>query len=47
MEALIIKLGPRLPALLARAAVGDPIAIAQLVAIGGAAALTAIKKNKK
>lgn len=47
MEALVVKLGARLPVILARAAAGDPIAIAELVAAGGAAALLAIKGRKK
>jgi hypothetical protein len=46
MEALV-KLGARLPVVLARAAAGDPIAIAELVAAGGAAVLLAIKERKK
>lgn len=47
MEVLVMKLGARLPIILARAAVGDPIAIAELVAAGGAAALMLLKENKK
>lgn len=47
MEALVVKLGVRLPVILARAAAGDPFAIAELVAAGGAAALLAIKERKK
>ena len=47
MEALVLKLGTRLPVILARAAAGDPIAIAELVAAGGAAVLLAIKEHKK
>ena len=47
MEALVLKLGTRLPVIHARAAAGDQIAIAELVAAGGAAVLLAIKEHKK
>ena len=47
MEILVMKLGARLPLILARAAAGDPIAIAELVAVGGAAALLALKEYKE
>lgn len=46
MEILIAKFGARLPILLARAAAGDPVAITQLIAAGGIAALMAIKNSK-
>lgn len=47
MDVLVAKLGPRLPAILARAAAGDPIAIAELVAVGGAAVLAIISDYQK
>lgn len=46
MEALVVKFGARLPLLLARAFAGDPIAIAQLVAAGGAAVVLSLKNKK-
>lgn len=47
MEALIVKFGARLPIILARAAAGDPIAITQLIVVGGAAAAMAISNSNK
>ncbi|MDO4326211.1 MAG: hypothetical protein Q4E24_09295 [bacterium] len=46
MEALVLKFGARLPLLLTRALAGDPVAIAQLVAAGGAAVVLSLKNNK-
>lgn len=46
MTSIIMKLGPRLPELLARAAAGDPAAIAILSVAGIAAISSALKKNK-
>ena len=42
---LAIKFGARLPGLLARAAVEDPVAIATLVAVGGLAVYALIAKK--
>lgn len=47
MEVLIAKLGSRLPIILTRAAAGDPVAIAELIALGGAAAAMAISNSGK
>lgn len=46
MMKLAAKLGPRLPELLARAALGDPTAIAILGAAGAVAIGAAIKSNQ-
>ncbi|MDE7261622.1 MAG: hypothetical protein K2N78_06110 [Oscillospiraceae bacterium] len=46
LEVLAVKLGPRLPGLLARAAAGDPIAIA-ILGVSGAAAVAALVKGDK
>lgn len=46
MEKLICKLGYRLPELLARAAAGDPTAIATLVAAGGIAVISLFKEKR-
>ena len=46
MMKLAAKLGPRLPELLARAALGDPTAIAILGAAGVVAIGAAIKDSK-
>ena len=45
MAKLIARFGPRLPGLLARAAVGDPVAIATLVGVGGLAVYALIGKK--
>lgn len=45
MEALIVKFGVRLPLIIARALAGDPTAIAQILAVGGIAALSEIGKK--
>lgn len=47
MEALILKFGPQLPALLARAAAGDPFAIAALAALGVSAVAVSVKGSNK
>lgn len=46
MMKLAAKLGPRLPELLARAALGDPTAIAILGAAGAVAIGATIKSNQ-
>ncbi len=46
MEALIAKFGPRLPGILTRAALGDPLAIAEIIAVIGIAGFCLIKKKK-
>lgn len=46
MTSVLMKLAPRIPMLLARAAAGDPTAIALLGAAGIAAIGAAIEKNK-
>lgn len=47
MMKLAIKLGPRIPELLARAALGDPAAIAILGVAGITAIGAAIENSKK
>lgn len=44
MMKLAAKVGPRLPELLARAAMGDPVAIA-ILGVSGAAAAAALLKG--
>ena len=47
MIKLVVKLGPRIPELLTRAALGDPTAIAMLAALGAAGIGTAIKERNE
>ncbi len=46
MEALIAKFGARLPIIITRALAGDPIAIAEIVAVVGVAGYQVIKKKR-
>ena len=45
MNRLIARFGPRLPDLLTRASLGDPVAIATLVGVGGLAVYLLIAKK--
>lgn len=47
MEGIILKLGARLPEILARTVAGDPFAIAELIVLGGSAAAMAISNSNK
>lgn len=45
MSAVILKLAPRIPELLTRAAIGDPIAISMLALLGITAGAEMLKKK--
>lgn len=47
MEAMLVKLAPRIPALITRALAGDPTAAATLAAIGIAAGVELIRQQKR
>ena len=47
MESVLMKMVPRIPQLLGRAVLGDPLAIGTLVALGIGTAAYAVKKAVK
>lgn len=47
MNAMLLKLAPRIPELIARALAGDPTAAATLAAMGIAAGVEVMRQNRR